>query len=65
MRVKIVVNYGTIAMNSLTQAELSSQLKLINVAEIEILQAVLVAINTPIFPGATVHRTCSSVRPDS
>lgn len=49
MRVKIVVNYGTIAMNSLTQAELSNQLKLINVAEIEILQAVLVAINTQYF----------------
>lgn len=34
---------------TLTQAELSSQLKLINVAEIEILQAVLLTINTQYF----------------
>ena len=57
MRVKIVVNYGTIAMKdslkgdraALTQAELSRQLKLINVAEIEVLQAVLLVINTQYF----------------
>ena len=57
MRVKIVVNYETIAMKdslkgdraALTQAELSSQLKLINVAEIEVLQAVLLVINTQYF----------------
>lgn len=35
--------------NALTQAELASQLKLINVAEIEILQAVLLVINTQYF----------------
>ncbi len=35
--------------NALTQAELASELKLINVAEIEILQAVLLAINTQYF----------------
>ncbi|HEY9767915.1 MAG TPA: hypothetical protein V6C71_05310 [Coleofasciculaceae cyanobacterium] len=35
--------------NTLTQAELASQIKLINVAEIEILQAVLFVINTQYF----------------
>lgn len=35
--------------HALTQAELSNQLKLINVAEIEILQAVLLTINTQYF----------------
>ncbi len=57
MRVRIVVIYGTKIMsdsfksnsNALTQAELASQLKLINIAEIEILQAVLLVINTQYF----------------
>ncbi len=57
MRVKIVVKYLARSMkdslksnqNALTQAELASQLKLINVAEIEILQAVLFVINTQYF----------------
>ena len=57
MRVKIVVKYRARLMkdslkgnqNSLTQAELARQLKLINVAEIEILQAVLLVINTRYF----------------
>lgn len=57
MRVKIVVNYWAKTMNdshkgnhnALTQAELASQLKLINIAEIEILQAVLLVINTQYF----------------
>ena len=57
MRVKIVVKYLARSMkdflksnqNVLTQAELASQLKLINVAEIEILQAVLFVINTQYF----------------
>ena len=57
MRVKIVVKYRAVSMkdsikgnhNSLTQAELAKQLKLINVAEIEILQVVLLVINTRYF----------------
>ncbi len=57
MRVRIVVNYWAKIMNdslkgnqkALTQAELASQLKLINIAEIEILQAVLLVINTQYF----------------
>ena len=59
MRVKIVVNYWTKTMNdshshkgnhnALTQAELASKLKLINIAEIEILQTVLLVINTQYF----------------
>jgi len=57
MRVRIVVIYGAKIMNdsfksnqnALTQAELASQLKLINIAEIEILQAVLLVINTQYF----------------
>ena len=56
MRVKIVVKYRARLMkdslkgdrNSLTQAELA-RLKLINVAEIEILQVVLLVINTRYF----------------
>ena len=57
MGVRIVVNYWLKIMNdsykanhkTVTQEELSSQLKLINVAEIEILQAVLLVINTQYF----------------
>ena len=57
MRVRIVVKYRAVSMkdsikgkhNSLTQAELAKQLKLINVAEIEILQVVLLVINTRYF----------------
>lgn len=57
MRVRIVVTYGEKIVsdsfksnqNALTQAELASQLKLINIAEIEILQAVLLVINTQYF----------------
>ena len=57
MRVKIVVNYWAKTMNdshkgnhnALTQAELASQLRLINIVEIEILQAVLLVINTQYF----------------
>lgn len=61
MRVRIVVIYGAKIMNdsfksnqnALTQAELASQLKLINIAEIEILQAVLLVINTQYFKERT------------
>ena len=57
MRVKIVLNYWAKTMKdsykgnplTLTSAELAGQLKLINVAEIEILQAVLLVINTQYF----------------
>ena len=55
MGVRIVMKYWKKTMkesrkgNALTQAELARQLKLINVSEIEILQAVLLVINTQYF----------------